>query len=109
MDILHSSGSRQEGVYVLITYDVSTTTAEGRRRLTRVARACLDHGQRVQNSVFECSVDAAHFAQLKIRLLELIDDHADSLRFYFLGRHWRHRIEHYGAKPSIDIEGPLIV
>jgi CRISPR-associated protein Cas2 len=96
-------------MYVLITYDVSTTTAAGRRRLARIARACLDHGQRVQNSVFECSVDPATLAALKARLLDLIDPQTDSVRFYYLGRSWRRRVEHYGAKPSTDLEGPLIV
>ena len=96
-------------MYVLVTYDVSTTTAEGRRRLSRVARTCLDFGQRVQNSVFECEVDPAKFAELKARLLDVIDTQTDSLRFYFLGRNWRRRVDHFGAKPSIDMEGPLIV
>jgi len=94
---------------VLVTYDVSTSTREGRARLRRVARACLDYGQRVQNSVFECSVDPAHFAVLKRRILDLIDAEQDSVRFYFLGKNWQRRIEHVGAKPSIDPDGPLIV
>jgi len=94
---------------VLVTYDVSTTTAEGRRRLRHVAKACLDYGQRVQNSVFECSVDPAQWTQLRGRLLEAVDSGQDSLRFYFLGRNWRRRIEHHGTKESLDPEGPLIV
>lgn len=96
---------------VLVTYDVSTVTRQGRRRLSRVAKACLDYGQRVQNSVFECQVNPGQFAQLKHRLLEIIDEDTDSLRFYFLGRNDRakRRVEHHGAKPSTDLEGPLIV
>lgn len=94
---------------VLITYDVNTETPEGRRRLRQVARKRLNHGQRVQNSVFECLVDAAQFAKLKAELLAEIDVSVDSVRFYFLGNDWRNRVEHAGAKPSYDPEGPLIV
>jgi CRISPR-associated protein Cas2 len=94
---------------VLVTYDVSTIDAEGRTRLTRVAKACLDFGQRVQNSVFECQVDPARWQELRHRLLNLYDSNQDSLRFYFLGANWRRRIEHHGAKGSIDPDGPLIV
>jgi CRISPR-associated protein Cas2 len=93
---------------VLVSYDVSTVTPEGRRRLRRVAKVCLDFGQRVQNSVFECSVNAEQWTRLRFRLLKEFDSAEDSLRFYFLGRNWRHRIEHHGTKPSIDLEGPLI-
>lgn len=94
---------------VLITYDVNTETAEGRRRLRHVARACQDRGQRVQNSVFECLVDNAQYTELKLRLSAIIDPKTDSLRFYFLGRNWKRRVEHIGAKPSYDPEGPLFV
>jgi CRISPR-associated protein Cas2 len=94
---------------VLVTYDVSTETQAGRRRLRRVARLCRNYGQRVQFSVFECSVDPAQFTKLKASLLEEIDPAVDSLRFYFLGSNWRSRVEHAGAKPSIDPDGPLIV
>ena len=93
---------------VLVTYDVSTVTPAGRRRLTRVAKTCLDYGQRVQNSVFECEVDPAQWAELEHRLLSLIDPATDSLRCYFLGSNWRRRVEHHGAKPSLDLGGPLI-
>lgn len=93
---------------VLVTYDVSTTTAEGKRRLNRVAKACLDYGQRVQNSVFECQIDPEQWAKLRLRLLELYDPAEDSLRFYFLGSNWQRRVQHQGAKPSVDLEGPLI-
>lgn len=94
---------------VLVTYDVATTTNEGRRRLTRVAKACLDYGQRVQNSVFECEIDPGQWATLRGRLLELCKPSEDSLRFYFLGANWQRRVEHHGAKPSLDLQGPLIV
>jgi CRISPR-associated protein Cas2 len=94
---------------VLVTYDVATTTAAGRKRLSRTAKACLDFGQRVQNSVFECNVDPAQWAQLKHRLLEIYVPAEDSLRFYYLGANWQRRVEHHGAKPSVDLQGPLIV
>lgn len=94
---------------MLITYDVCTITPEGRKRLYRVARACLDFGQRVQDSVFECEVDPAQWAQLRGRLLETYEPKQDSLRFYHLGSHWQRRIEHHGSKPSVDLNGPLIV
>lgn len=93
---------------VLITYDVATTTQAGRRRLSRVARACLDYGQRVQNSVFECKVDPGQWTTLRARLLGEFDPAEDSLRFYYLGAEWRRRIEHHGTKPSLDPDGPLI-
>lgn len=93
---------------VLITYDVSTESADGRRRLRKVARICVDHGQRVQNSVFECMVDSAQFAMLKHQLTSVIDAEKDSLRFYRLGNQWRSKVEHVGAKESYDPEGSLI-
>ncbi len=93
---------------VLVTYDVSTTTREGRKRLRRVAKACEDFGQRVQNSVFECQIDSTQWAKLKLRLLDVYEPQEDSLRFYYLGRNWRRRVEHHGAKPSIDLDEPLI-
>ena len=94
---------------VLISYDVATTEKEGQRRLRRVAKACKDYGQRVQYSVFECIVDPAQWAVLKNRLISEIDPEKDSLRFYYLGSNWKHRVEHVGAKESIDQEGPLVV
>ncbi|MDR3438853.1 CRISPR-associated endonuclease Cas2 [Telmatospirillum sp.] len=94
---------------MLITYDVSTETSVGRRRLRRVARACLDYGQRVQNSVFECEVDPAQWVTLKARLIAEIDAKEDSLRFYRLGADGQRRIEHVGTKPTLDLAGPLIV
>lgn len=93
---------------MLVTYDVNTETAAGRRRLRRVARACLDYGQRVQNSVFECEVDPAQWAMLRARLLDEIDKGKDSLRFYRLGAQGRHRIEHVGAKAVLDLGGALL-
>ena len=89
---------------VLITYDVSTQDAGGRRRLRLVARKCVDYGQRVQNSVFECVLDAA-----QLELTELIDPACNSLRFYNLGNRYANRVEHVGAKPSYEAEGTLIV
>ncbi len=93
---------------VLIGYDVSVETAEGRRRLRHVAKLCLDRGQRVQNSVFECVVDPAQWTELRRQLIKEIDPKTDSLRFYFLGKNWKRRVEHVGAKPSYDPNGPLI-
>lgn len=93
---------------MLVTYDVSTESAAGRRRLRRVARACLDYGQRVQNSVFECEVDPAQWTALRARLIAEIDPAQDSLRFYRLGAEGRRRVEHMGAKPVLDLEGPLV-
>jgi len=94
---------------VLVTYDVNTETEAGRRRLRRVARVCVNWGQRVQKSVFECSVDPAQFTKLKASLLDEIDAAFDSLRFYYLGANWRNRVEQVGAGASIDPDGPLIV
>ena len=93
---------------MLVAYDVNTETLAGRRRLRRVARACLDYGQRVQNSVFECEVDPARWATLKARLIAEIEPSADSLRFYRLGAQGRDRVEHFGAKPTLDLEGALV-
>jgi CRISPR-associated protein Cas2 len=94
---------------VLVTYDVSTVTEGGCRRLRRVSKVCLDYGQRVQNSVFECLVDPAQLVVLRERLLGIMDLKTDSLRIYLLGAEWNRRVEHHGVKPSIDPQGPLIV
>ena len=94
---------------VLITYDVNTQDKEGRRRLRKVAKQCQNYGQRVQNSVFECLIDASQFACLKDTLENLIDLEKDSLRFYSLGNNWQKKVEHIGAKEVIDIEGTIIV
>lgn len=93
---------------MLVAYDVSTETPGGKRRLRRVARACLDWGQRVQNSVFECEVEPAQWVELRRRLLAEIDPTADSLRFYRLGADAHRKVEHVGAKPTLDLDGPLL-
>lgn len=93
---------------ILITYDVSTETRAGRRRLRRVARLCQDYGQRVQYSVFECQIDPAQWATLRSRLIDEINESTDSLRFYRLGANWRGKIEQVGAKPAYDPEGPMV-
>jgi CRISPR-associated protein Cas2 len=96
-------------VLIVVTYDVNTESKAGQRRLRRVARVCENHGQRVQFSVFECLVDAAEWVRLKAKLVQEIDPEHDSLRFYFLGNNWNNRLEHVGAKPSYDPEGPLVI
>jgi len=96
-------------VLVLVSYDVSTKDFGGPKRLRRVARACEDFGQRVQNSVFECMVDPAQWVSLRGRLLKEADPKLDSLRFYFLGAEWQRRVEHVGARPTYDPEAPLIL
>ena len=93
---------------MLVTYDVDTTTAAGRRRLRLVARQCVNYGQRVQNSVFECDVDAATASLVKAKLTAIIDPEKDSLRFYNLGNSYQKRVEHVGAKPGYDPEGVLM-
>ncbi len=94
---------------VLVSYDVSTVDEGGPGRLRRVAKICKNYGQRVQYSVFECIVDPAQWAVFRQGLIDHIKIETDSLRFYFLGANWQKRIEHVGAKESVDQEGPLIV
>lgn len=95
---------------VLVTYDVSVTTADGRRRLRRIAKICLDYGIRVQNSVFECEVDPAQYVKLKTELLDTYNSEEDSLRFYLLGKKGKEKVEHWGAKPVDDpLRSPLIL
>lgn len=94
---------------VLITYDVNTQTAEGRRRLRRVAKHCVSYGQRVQNSVFECYLDAAQLKLIQHQLEEMIDPKTDSLRFYLLGNNYRSKIVHIGTKEGYDPEGVLML
>mgnify|MGYP000898959083 FL=1 len=94
---------------VLITYDVNTETAAGRKRLRQVAKQCVNYGQRVQCSVFECDLDAAQFRKVQNILLKLIDPEKDSLRFYKLGDHYQNRVEHFGVRPGYDAEGTLMV
>lgn len=94
---------------VVITYDVNTETSAGKKRLRQVAKQCMNYGQRVQNSVFECLVDAAQLRHLQHSLVQLIDPKVDSLRFYQLQDNWRSRVQHFGIKASTDLEGPLIL
>ena len=95
-------------MFILITYDVCTGDAAGRKRLRRVAKLCVDYGVRVQNSVFECQADAAQWRMLKAKLLHEIDEKQDSLRFYFLNDNQRAKAEHHGAKETIAVDEPLI-
>ena len=94
---------------VLISYDVSTIDKGGKTRLRKVAKECQNHGQRVQNSVFEVNLDYSAFLKLKDRLIKLIDERQDSLRFYYLGNNWEKRVEHIGAKETYNPEGVIIV
>ena len=94
---------------VLITYDVNTEDANGRKRLRRIAKQCVNYGQRVQNSVFECLLDPAQCKELQHQLLTIMDEEKDSLRFYYLGNQYHTRIEHFGAKSGYDAEGALII
>ena len=98
-----------EDLLVLITYDVNTETPAGRRRLRKVAKECLNYGQRVQNSVFECIVDAAQSREIKEKLIGLIDEETDSLRFYYLGNNYKGKVEHVGTKETYDVDAPIIL
>ena len=93
---------------VLITYDVAAGSPNSRNRLRRISKACTDYGQRVQYSVFECDLNPAQWTKLRGRLISEIDPKSDSLRFYMLGANWHRKIEHVGAKPALDFDGPLI-
>lgn len=95
-------------MFVLITYDVNTQTSAGRTRLRRVAKECVNFGQRVQNSVFEINLEYGKFILLKDRLIKLIDPETDNLRFYYLGNSWRKRIEQFGVEQKYDSEGVLL-
>ncbi len=94
---------------VLVSYDVAVSETGGQARLRKVARTCENYGQRVQFSVFECLVDPAEWAVLKAKLVDAINPEQDSLRFYYLGANWERRVEHVGAKPAINPEGPLVI
>lgn len=94
---------------VVITYDVNTEGAEGKKRLRHVAKICESRGQRVQNSVFECLVDPAQWTELRCKLEKTVNKDTDSLRYYFLGKTWKNRVEHFGAKSSYDPEGLLLL
>lgn len=104
-----SFGIKRWKMMILITYDVSTETEAGKKRLNKVAKQCKNYGQRVQDSVFECLVNPAQLAQLKDKLKKIIDIEVDSIRFYYLGDEWHDRVEHMGVKKGIDLEGPLIL
>ena len=99
----------EETMLVLITYDVSTEDSKGKSRLRKVAKQCVNYGQRVQNSVFECILDPGQCKLLKAQLLEIIDIEKDSLRFYYLGNQYKDKIEHYGVKETFEQEGVLIL
>ena len=94
---------------ILVTYDVYTETAAGRKRLRKVAKVCVDYGQRVQNSVFECLLDAAQYAAFKAKLIALIDPETDSLRFYQLGNQYKNKVEHVGRAPQWDQDDILLI
>jgi len=94
---------------VLVTYDVNTETAAGRKRLRKVADLCQDYGQRVQNSVFECLIDQALFRMFQNKLDAIINKETDSIRYYFLGKDWQNKVQHVGAKVSVRLDKPLIV
>ena len=106
MVILRLCGS--DVMLVLITYVVNTQTKEGKKRLRRVSGLCVNYGVRVQNSVFECVLDAAQFKELKYKLTEEIDIKKDSLRFYYLGNKYKTKVEHIGSKEAIKVEEPLL-
>ncbi len=94
---------------VIITYDVNTETAAGRKRLRHVAKQCVNYGQRVQNSVFECVASPAQLCEIKAKLEKIIDKEKDSLRFYYLGNNYQSKVEHIGAKPGYDVESAIII
>ena len=94
---------------VLITYDVNTEDAAGRKRLRQIAKQCVNYGQRVQNSVFECLLDAAQSRALQEKLRKIMDPERDSLRFYYLGNKYENKVEHFGVRPSYEPEGTLMI
>ena len=94
---------------IIVSYDISVLDKNGAKRLRQVAKLCQNYGQRVQNSVFEIDVDYGIFLKVKDRLLKIIDENSDSLRFYYLGKNWQRRIEHFGAKQTYDPEGVIII
>lgn len=95
-------------MFVLIAYDVNVTSVNGTKRLRKIAKECVNYGQRVQNSVFEVNIDYGDFLLMKDRLLKLMDSSKDSIRFYYLGNNWKNKVEHFGAKPGYDSEGLLL-
>ena len=96
-------------MYILIAYDVTTIDKAGKTRLRKVAKTCLDYGQRVQNSVFECLVDPGQMVELREKLIKIINEETDSVRIYHLGRNWQHKVEHHGRNDDYDISEPLIL
>lgn len=94
---------------IVVSYDVATTSDGGTKRLRHVAKQCLNYGQRVQNSVFECVVDPREFEVLKNKILDIIDINQDSIRFYFLGSNWKSKVEHYGIKKIVDVDAAIIL
>ena len=94
---------------VLVTYDVNTEDSAGRKRLRQVAKQCVNYGQRVQNSVFECLVDAAQCRMLQEKLIGIIDAERDSLRFYYLGKNYKSKVAHFGSTPGYEPEDTFIV
>ena len=96
-------------MYIILTYDVSTTTPAGRTRLRQVAKTCLDYGQRVQNSVFECKVTPAQLVEFRNKLLSIIKSETDSVRIYHLGKNWQQKVEHHGKNDDYNIDEPLIL
>ncbi len=96
-------------MYILVAYDVTTMDKAGKTRLRKVAKTCLDYGQRVQNSVFECLVDPGQLVEFRDKLLKIIDTEKDSVRIYHLGRNWQRKVEHHGKNDDYDISEPLIL
>ena len=96
-------------MYILVTYDVDTTDKSGQRRLRRVAKACLDYGQRVQNSVFECELTEVQLCILKDRIKDIIDNSLDSIRIYHLNRNENRRVEVIGVETSYDVKETIII
>lgn len=96
-------------MFVVVSYDVSTKTISGKKRLRKVAELCLNYGLRVQNSVFECNVDPAQWEELKNDLLNIYNKEEDSLRFYYLGSNWQRRLEHFGKENKLNIDDLLII
>lgn len=96
-------------MYVLVTYDIKTVDNEGKKRLRNVAKICINYGQRVQDSVYECEVSEQEFLIMKSKILKIINDEEDSVRFYRLGTKYKNKIEHYGAKKSYDVTDAFII
>lgn len=94
---------------ILITYDVCTEDSSGKKRLRKVAKECVNYGTRVQNSVFECVVNASQFLIVKNKLLKIMDKDKDSIRFYHLGNNYKSKVEHYGVERNPEVEGVLII